>query len=38
MLQAIKANIPEMKENRKDLQRKQKIYRKELNGNFRTEK
>ena len=38
MFQAIKANIPAMNENRKYLQRKRKIYKKELNGNFRTEK
>lgn len=38
MLQATNANIPEVSENRKCLQRKQKIYKKELNGNFRTEK
>ena len=34
MFQAIKANIPAMNENRKYLQRKQKIYKKELNGNL----
>lgn len=38
MLQATNANIPGVSENRKCLQRKQKIYKKELNGNFRTEK